>query len=106
MLGHGVRRYALRGWRSSVKKYRIGSIRLAGDVMNEGRQRRRCVVLGCHCYLFTRDALMRSRGLLHNSACTLSYATVTSTWGARYQIGNMLEENGRILLEASCLSAI
>lgn len=81
MLGHGVRRYALRGWCSSVKKYRIGSIRLAGDVMNEGRQRRRCVVLGCHCYLFSRDALMRSRGLLHSSTFTLGYVIV---WGARY----------------------
>lgn len=106
MLGHGVRRYALRGWCSSVKKYRIGSISLAGDVMNEGRQRRRCVVLDCHCYLFTRYALTRSRGLLHSSVYTLGYVTVTSTWSARYQIGNMLEENGIVLLERSRFGAI
>lgn len=106
MLSHGVHRYALRGWRSSVKKYRIGSIRLAGDVMNEGRQRRGCVVLGCHCYLFTRYALTRSRGLLHSSVYTLGYMTVTSTWRARYQIGNMLEENGIVLQERPRLGAI
>lgn len=105
-LSHGVRRYALRGWRSSVKKYRIGSISLAGDVINGERQRRGGVVLDCHCYLFIRDALMRSRGLLHSSVYTLGYVTVTSTWSARYQIGNMLEENGIVLLKRSRLSAI
>lgn len=44
MWSHGVRRYALRGWRSSVKKYWVGSIRLARDVMTEGRPRHGYVV--------------------------------------------------------------
>lgn len=44
MWSHGVRRYALRGWWASVKKYWIGSIRLAGDVMTGGRQRHGGVV--------------------------------------------------------------
>ena len=106
MLSHGVRRYVLRGWCSSVKKYQIGSISLAGDVINEGRQRHGSVALDCHCYLFTRDASIRSRGLLHSSVFTLDYVIVTSAWDARYQIGNMLEENGSVLLERPRLGAI